>query len=180
MQRGCHESGVGVEIWKYRREAGRQHRLSGSGLSQKKHVVPTGSRNFHRRDCFRLTAHVRHVYERWFIVAFALAADAHPPVERSLFGLSPRPCDQVRQVREVNHVNAADQTRLLSTCRRNDHAAHAPRTRCQNSRQDAAHRLDTPIQRKLTNEHRIFKSHGRHEARRQSDGRRDRQIEGRP
>ena len=180
MQRGCHDSGVGVEIWECRWESGRQHRLSRSWLSQKKHVVPTGSRNFHRRDCFRLTAHVRHVYERWFIDAFPLAVHPHPPVERSLFGLSPRPCDQVRQVREVNHVNAAYQTRLRSTCRRNDHAAHAPRTRCQNSRQDAAHRLDTPIQRKLTNEHRIFKSHGRHEARRQSNGRRDRQIESRP
>ena len=61
MQRGGDKSGVRVKIWKYRWESGREHRLAGSRLSQKKHVMPTGGCNLHRGNCLRLTAHVGHV-----------------------------------------------------------------------------------------------------------------------
>ena len=129
MQRGSDKSGVSVEIWKYRRESGREHRLTGSRLSQKKHVVPTGGCNFHGGNCLGLTTHVRHVCKGHIAVAFPLAAHTHPPVERSLHSLSPRPRDQVSQMREVQDLNAADQTRFLGACRRHDHPAHTPRTR---------------------------------------------------
>ena len=180
MQRGRDESGVGVEIWKYRRESGGEHRLAGSGLSQKKHVVPTGSGNFQSRNCFRLTTHVGHVCEGRITVTFPLAAHTHPPVERSLHSLSPGPRDQVSQMCEVQDLNAADQTRFLGACRRYYHPANAPRTRREDSRQHSAHRLNTSIQRKLTNEDRVLKSHRRDKARGQSNGRRDREVKSRP
>ena len=180
MQRGGDESGVGVEIWKYRRQSGGEHRLAGSGLSEKKHVVPTGSCNFHRRNCLGLTTHVGHVCEGRISITVSLAAHTHSPVERSLHSLSPGPGDEVSQMREIQDLNAADQTRFLGASRRHDHPAHAPRTCGQHSRQHPAYRLNTSIQRKLTNEDRVLKSHRRDEACGQSDGRRDREVKSRP
>ena len=180
MQRGGDESGVGVEVWKYRRQSGGEHRFAGSGLSQKKHMVPTSSGNFHRRNCLRLTTHVGHVCEGRISITVSLTAHTHPPVERSLHSLSPGPRDEVSQMREVQDLNAADQTRFLGACRRHDHAAYTPRTRRKDSRQHPAHRLNTSIQRKLADEDRVLKSHRRNEACGQSDGRRDREVESRP
>ena len=65
--------------------------LPDPGSPRRKHVVPTGGCNFHRRNCLRLTAHVGHVCESRITVAFLVATDAHPPVERSLHSISPRP-----------------------------------------------------------------------------------------
>ena len=180
MQRGGDESGVGVEIWKYRRQSGGEHRLAGSGLSEKKHVVPTGSCNFHRRNCLGLTTHVGHVCEGRISITVSLAPHTHSPVERSLHSLSPGPGDEVSQMREIQDLNAADQMRFLGASRRHNHPAHAPRTCGQHSRQHPAHRLNTSIQRKLTNEDRVLKSHRRDEACGQSNGRRDREVKSRP
>ena len=101
-------------------------------------------------------------------------------MERSLHSLSPRPRNHVSQMCKVQDLNAADQTRLLGACRRHDHPAHAPRTCGEHCRQHPAHRLNTAIQRKLTNEDCVLKSHRRHKARGQSDGRRDREVKSRP
>ena len=67
-------------------------------------------------------------------------------------------------MRAVEYLDATHQTRFLGARRGHDHAAHTPRTRGQDSRQHPAHRLDTPVQRKLTNEDRVFKSHRRDKA----------------
>ena len=81
---------------------------SRSRLTQKKHVMPTGGRNLHRRNRLRLPANVRHIERQRIDNIRSLTAYPQPPVEWRFDSIAPGPRDEVGEVFKIKHLDAAD------------------------------------------------------------------------
>ena len=108
MQRGRDKRGVGIQVRQNSRQARGEHRLTRSRLTQKKHVMPTGCSNLHRRNRLRLPANVRHIERQRIDNIRSLTAYPQPPVEWRLDGIAPGPRDEVGEVPKIKHLDAAN------------------------------------------------------------------------
>ncbi len=156
-----------------RRESGREASSCGSRGSPRKTWCPWRLQlPLRQLPADRARRYVLRTLGRSAILATDAILQGEP------FGLSTRPCNEVRQMRRSQGFDSADERRLLFLCRRHDGGARPANTR-PGQPATPAYRLDTPASTQAANQDGIFKRHRRPQPV-ASDERRDRQIESRP
>ena len=80
-------------------------------------MMPTRSRDLERRHGLGLPADISHIERDAILCAHTVTSNSQAAVERRFDRVSPSPCNQVREVCKVQHLDATDQPGLLCTCR---------------------------------------------------------------
>ncbi len=129
-----------------RRKASREHRLSAAGRTDEQHVVTARRSDFQRTLCRELASHVRQIAVNEFVARFKVGR-VRP---RSPFRAVPAD-DGDRAGERVDRIqlDAVDQRGFIRILGRDDEFGEAGVARAENHRQDAAHRLELPIEREF-------------------------------
>ena len=134
-------------------------------------MMPTRSRNLEGRHGLRLPADICHIERDAILCAHTVTSNSQAAVERRFDGVSPSPCNQVREVRKVEHLDAAHQPGLLRAGRGHNHPTHPSRPSRQNGGQHATNGLYATIEPKFPNDDGVLERSWRHQTGGQSDRR---------